>query len=325
MEMNVRQLETMTLDRNGKEKKTSKIKKFFKKLSNKKDTSKGDAVDHLAPSRHDERLPSTDSEKSNNRLSSTFNGSSRRRSDGTISLYSVNDATNCYLTQATPSTKRRLFAINLSFMKKGRRQQQHRNNNNTKNNDITDKPSDTVRALCSPYASRRNRLTPTTPKPAPLINGGRRASESTVYRIQQQQQQHDTATTNNSPPFILTRNNTATTSTTLQQQRRIQQQQIFSSTATPQHINNKHNKLRQQHSTPTMTTTTHRTLLTTNFQFTHSPSVTFPPCTLSRQNSGSSDDEADYINYPFSKSNVVAPQKPTRTASKGSKGMVCSP
>ena len=314
MEMNVRQLETMTLDRNGKEKKTSKIKKFFKKLSNKKD-SKGEDMDHLAPatSRRDERLPSTDSEKSNNRLSSTYNGSARRRSDGTVSLYNINDATNCYLTQATPSTKRRLFAINLSFMKKGRRQQQRNNNNNTKDNDIiTNRPSDTVRALCSPYATRRNRLTPTTPKPAPLISGGRRASESTVYRIQQQQR--DTTTTYNSPPFILTRNNTATTSTNLQQQRRLQQ---HLSTTTPQHT---HNKLRQQHSTPTMTTTPHRTLLTSNFQFTPSPSVTFPPRTFSRQDSGSTDEEADYINYPFSKSNVVAPQKPTRTASKGSKG-----
>lgn len=50
MEMNVRQLETLTLDRGNKEKKTSKIKKFFKKLSNKKD--KGDDLDHLAQRLH---------------------------------------------------------------------------------------------------------------------------------------------------------------------------------------------------------------------------------------------------------------------------------
>ena len=306
--MNVRQLET--LERN-KEKKTSKIKKFFKKLSHKKDANKYEDVDHLAvvtSRHHDDRLPSTESEHSNS--NNNFN-SSRRRSDGTISLYSVNDATNCYLTQATPSTKRRLFAINLSFMKKGRRQQQRNDNNNTKNDVIiTDKPSDTVRALCSPYASRRNRLMSFASTPVPLASGGRRASESTVYRIQQQQD------INNSPPYSFTRNNTATTSTNFRQQ-----QPNFS-------IPCKHNKLRQQLSTPTMTTTgtsTNKALLA-NYRFlpqltpSPPPSGSFPPHAFSRRGSASSADEVNYINYPFSKSNVVAPRKPTRNASKGSKG-----
>ena len=417
MEMNVRQLET--LDRASKEKKTSsKIKKFFKKLSShKKESSKqDDVIDHLSvTSRHDLRLPSsTDSEHSggssiggdNRRFSGNYSSSPnifsvsrgggtdnrlrlRRSSEGTISLYSVsnNDSaaatTTNYLTQATPSTKRRLFAINLSFMKRGRRQQQHNNNSNnstTVKNDVfrttssittTEKPSETVRALCSPYATRRNRLAldktdtaQTTALPAPLpLSNGRRASESTVYRITHQRNglSNSSANANNGAlPGFLQRHNTSTTATLKQKQ----QQQLSNniSTSTPYK-----RKLTQQHSLPTTmnsistslnyhSNTNHRTqqkqqqqhelLLTSSTAKTNNPyhqqvtpdyaalDFSIPPSlrmggrlnssSLSSRRSSlstsSNGDEADYINYPFSKSNVCAPQKPTRTASNGSKG-----
>ncbi|XP_066924742.1 serine-rich adhesin for platelets-like isoform X2 [Clytia hemisphaerica] len=283
MEKNLRQLETMTLDR--KEKKTSKIKKFFKKLSNKKDAAK---YDQEFSSRND-RLPSTDSEHSTQHISNStgYDLKSRRRSDGTISLYSVSE-TN-YLTQATPLTKRRLFAINLSFMKKGRR----RNNNSitTHNDSTSSQPSETVRALCSPYANRRNRLTPMTP----ISANGRRASESTVYKIQ-----HNNDLNTN---LLLQRHNTATglTSTPLRHSGK-----KYRAPQPPSHISS-------TQTTPLDAAFRTKTII--------SPCA-FPPMSSrgdsSRSSTSSGDEEADYINYPFSKSNVKAPQKPNRTASKGS-------
>lgn len=289
METNLRQLETLTLER--KEKKTSKIKKFFKKLSSKKDGGKYDHADAII---HHDRLPSTDSESNRLSVASGYDFRTRRRSDGTVSIYSVNEVNN-YMTQATPMTKRRLFAINLSFMKKGRRQRSNTALHNTSNDSPTnDKPSDTIKALCSPYATRRNRLIPITPY-------GRRASESTVYKIQHNIDLNSTITT----PFQ--RHNTATTST-------------------PSRPSTKKYRAPQPPTnvlpavSPTSPTTTEKTVLTPLARVPNRPLI-IPRCSRSSASMSSSGDEADYINYPFSKSNVQAPLKPTRNASsKDTKG-----
>lgn len=282
MENNMRQLETMTLDR--KEKKTSKLKKFFKKLSNKKDGKyENDNV-----GRHD-RLPSTDSE--NNRLSSTsgYDFKTRRRSDGMISLYSVNEVN--YLTQATPLTKRRLFAINLSFMRKGRRQRSNTVTNTTTNDE---KPSDTVKALCSPYVSRRNQLTA-------LTTNGRRASESNIYKIQPNidlnSRFRHTSVSSTTPTTPLR--------TSTKKYRAPQPPMTATVPTTVSSIN----------TTPlTVTSPTDNTTALTRSLPVPAPRTRGSPNSVS---SSSCDDEADYINYPFSKCNIKAPKKPSRTGSKG--------
>jgi len=281
----------MTLDR--KEKKTSKIKKFFKKLSStKKDSGKYDNKDSII--RHD-RLPSTDSESNRLFAASGYDLRTRRRSDGTISIYSVNEVND--LTQATPLTKRRLFAINLSFMKKGRRQRSNTTLHNTSNDSAIDKPSDTIKALCSPYATRRNRLMPITPY-------GRRASESTVYKIQHN---IDLNTTMTATPFL--RHNTAKTSTpscpSTKKYRAPQPPLNIPPAVSPTSALTEKTIL-----TPlALAPVPNRPLVI--------PKVRGSRCSASTSSSG---DEADYINYPFSKSNVQAPLKPTRNSSKESKG-----
>ncbi|XP_057299738.1 uncharacterized protein LOC130630304 isoform X2 [Hydractinia symbiolongicarpus] len=229
---NMYRLQTMTLDRDKKKK--SKIKKFFQKLSSKKE-EKVD-VDH-----------NEDGDGFRTPLRSTSSYyKDRRKSDGTISLHSIQEI---HSINPTPTTKRRLFLFNLSFMKKGRRQRSYTSSHMSYDDggyDVRDcRPSDTVRALCSPDITRRN-----------LVNKmlrQRRGSEPSLYRIQE-------------------------TSRTKK----------YKAPLPPDNV---------------VPFTTRKVK---------------PRTSNSSVSSVDTSDEADYINFPFSKTDVQAPSKPQRHIRSGS-------
>ena len=186
---NMYHLGTMTLGRDKK--KTSKIKKFFKKLSSKKD---GKIESDLT----------SDYFSSSDGLSRTSTGSTssaniklHRRSDGNLSIHSIQDIYYVH----TPTSKRRNF-VSLSFMKKSRKRSSTSYVTYMTNRKSTSdlRPSETVRALCSPDLSRRNQF-------VQLNRTQRRGSDPSVYHIslppKTKRTSNSLSSSTNSPPYNL--------------------------------------------------------------------------------------------------------------------------
>ena len=239
-------LQTMTLGRDKKKK--SKIKKFFQKLSSKKDGKEDvDILEIGRPTIEDFRTSI-----SSYTAAKTRHYSDRRKSDGTLSLHSIHDS---FAFNATPSPKRR-YLFNLNFLRKSRRQRSH-----TCSGDVRpdfQKPSVTVRALCSPDIERRNRIIQTR-----LI---RPDSEPTLFRVNQRlsQTEHTLERGVNQP---------------------LRSSKKYKAPQPPTHI-------------------------------LPYAEMTFR-ARVSNSSVSSNDDEASYINYPFSKTNISPPKKPERQRSKG--------
>lgn len=352
MEENIRQLETIAIDR--KEKKTSKLKKFFKKLSSKKDSSSSktdnDAFIYHHENHHHQKPDVCEIIRLS--ASSTCDLKTRRKSDGMISVFSVNDIASTHNnTPVTPLTRRRLFAINLSFMKRGRRQRANtsvtmNSSSDSTTSSTTTKHSETVRALCSPeMARRKNAFTS-------IALNGRRASDPLIYRVHQHNstsptrpQHHSTSSAikipttsikipsskkyrapmppKTPPPVTFTLTPTALTALTT-----TVSTNTTTMTNTPSFHNN-NNNVSKRHVFPPSSRGSASSESEEGTEYINYPMprvnavailnnnkrLVFPR--PSRGSASSDGEEADYINYPFSKANVKPPQKPSRHGSKG--------
>lgn len=236
---------TMTLGRDKK--KTSKIKKFFKKLSSKKDgvTAKIEIDGTSDYFSSNDGLSRTSTSSSTN---SSANLKLRRRSDGTLSLHSIQDLHYIH----TPNSRRRTF-LNLSFMKKYSLRRRSNTYHNTIYNDDRRQsdlyPSETIRALCSPDMSRKHK------NDFIVLDKNRRGSDPSLYRIQLPAI-HSTKRHERPPPPTYSR---------LIRQRPLRSERTSNNSSVSSYDN----------------------------------------------------DDADYANYPFSKTNVKAPQKPQRFSKSG--------